>query len=267
MTLVVRDDLSTRTVLSKSALTTFDICQQKSWFEINDRRPWIPNEKASFGSAVDAAVEQIVIGIRDNAAVDMNVAMAAVDEVLGENAAEVNRDEVERAAERFVIEVVPHRDWTGVATQPRIDVTLLDLGEISTHPDLVYANGDVDDVKTSGRSKNDEPTLELGFYALAVQEFSGEPVNQVGYVTWVRTGHPKWQLLRFPVTDELIRWTRERAGAYIRAKKADEILNRNAEMRRNFSFPGGPAFRSACSDCQYAPSNGGECAMELRSVA
>lgn len=264
MTLVVREDLSQRTVLSKSALTTFDMCQQQSWFDIHDRRPLVPNERITFGSAVDAAVEQIALGLRDNGSVDMNVVMAAAQECIDADETEVNVDEVEKAATRFVTDIAPRRDWSGVALQPNIVTALPDLGEISTHPDIVYADNGIDDVKTSKRSKAEEPTLELGFYALAVEAFSGIPVPNVGYLTWVRVGKPYWQEVSFPVTDELRRWSRERAGSYIRAKKADEILNRKADIPRNFSFPGGPAFRSLCDGCAYNPANGGECVIAYR---
>ena len=264
MTLVVREDLSQRTVLSKSALTSFDMCQQIAWFDIHARKPLVPNERITFGSAVDAAVEMIVKQIRDDGAVNLGPVMEAAQEIVTRDETEVDLDEVEKAASRFVVEIVGTRDWEGVATQPNIIVNLPDLGEISTHPDIVYANNDVDDVKTSKRAKADEPTLELGFYALAVEAFDGRPVEKVGYLTWVRTTRPYWQTVRFPVTDELKRWTRERAGAYVRAKKADELLNKGQELPRNFSFPGGPAFSSMCEGCQYAPRNGGECVIAYR---
>jgi hypothetical protein len=263
MTLVIRDDLSQRTVLSKSALTTFEWCQQQAWFDIHDRKPMIPNERASFGSSVDAAVEQVIKGIQAGA-VDLNVAMAAAQEVVGDNEVGVDLDEVEKAASRFVIEVAGHKDFTDATTQPNVIVNLPDLGEISTHPDIVYADGSIDDVKTAKQAKQDNRTLELGFYGLAVEAFTGQPVPTVGYLTWTRTSKPRWQMLTFLFTDEYKRWARERAGAYVRAKKADEVLNRNAELPRNFSFPGGPAFAGLCDGCQYNPANGGGCAMALQ---
>ena len=54
----IREDLSQRTWLSKSQLNTADMCGQKAWLEIHHRRPFIPTEQTTFGSAVDAAVEQ-----------------------------------------------------------------------------------------------------------------------------------------------------------------------------------------------------------------
>ena len=264
MTLVVREDLSQRTALSKSALTTFDLCQQQAWFDLHARKPLIVSERITFGSAVDAAVEQIATMLRDTGSVDMRKAMAAATEVVVRDDIEVDFDEIERAAERFVIEVAPRRDWSGVACQPTIDVEFPDLGIGNGHPDLVYADNAVDDVKTGKQAKPDVPTVELGYYALLVEAWTQKPVPSVGYLTWVRTSRPGWQILNFPVTDELRRWTRERAGSYIRAKKADELLNRKAEIPRNFSFPGGPRFPSLCEGCQYNPANGGECVIAYR---
>jgi CRISPR/Cas system-associated exonuclease Cas4 (RecB family) len=259
--LVVRDDLSRRNVLSKSALTEFDMCQASAWHSIHHRLPIIPNERMTFGSAVDAAVEQIVVMLRSGNPVELNRVMAAVDEVIAREDTGVDRDEVERAAEMFVPQVAVNYDWAFCRTQPSIDITLPDLGDINTHPDLVLRGNVVRDVKTGKQAKPDEPTLELGFYGLCVEAETNEPVPTVGYFTWVRVARPYWQVREFAFTDELRRWTRERAGGYVRAKKADEVLNRKTPEPRNYSFPGGPKFPSLCDDCQYNPANGGPCVM------
>lgn len=264
--LVVRDDLSRRNVLSKSALTTFDMCQQQSWFDLHERRPLIPNERLTFGSAVDAAVEQIVVMLRSGNPIQMPRVMAAVDEVIARDDVAVERDEVERAAEMFVPQVAAHYDWAYCRTQPSIDITLPDLGDINTHPDLILAGNLVRDVKTGMKAKPDEPTLELGFYGLCVEAETREPVPTVGYFSWIRVARPYWQIREFLFTDELRRWTRERAGGYVRAKKADEVLNRKTPSPRNYSFPGGPKFPSLCADCAYAPANGGPCQMAYRGT-
>lgn len=266
--LVVRDDLSQRTALSKSTLTQFDVCQQKAWFDIHDRRPVVPNEKMTFGSAVDAAVEQIAVFLRSGQQVEMGRVMAAAAEVVARDEVAVDLDEVERAAKRFVTDVAPKRDWSYVSLQPTVRTEIDGLGEIDTHPDIVYADNSIDDVKTSGRSKPNEPTLELGFYAIAREAETGKAVPFVGYLTWVRIGKPYWQDdIRFPVTDELRRWTMERSAAYIRAKRADEVLNRKRDKAMNWSFPGGPAWAGACDDCAYNPANGGNCSIAYRRDA
>jgi hypothetical protein len=219
-------------VLSKSALTTFDMCQQQAWYDIHERRPIIPNERMTFGSAVDAAVEQIVVMLRSGNPVEMARVMAAVDEVIAREDTGVDRDEVERAAEMFVPQVAVNYDWSYCRTQPSIDITLPDLGDINTHPDLILAGNLVRDVKTGKQAKPDEPTLELGFYGLCV-EAETERAGPDGRLLHLGPGRPP--LLadpRVPFTDELRRWTRERAGGYVRAKKADEVLNRKRVARR-----------------------------------
>jgi hypothetical protein len=262
--LVVRPDLSRRTVLSKSALITFDMCQTQSWFSLHDPRPLIPNERITFGSAVDAAVEMIVAALRSGQTVPMQTVMAAADEVIARDDVAVDRDEVEKAAEDFVVQVAPHYDFAFARTQASIDITLPDLGDCGGHPDIVLRTNDVFDVKTAKRAKPEEPTVELGFYALLVETETGKPVEKVGYWTRVRVSKPYWQVLEFPVTDELRRWTRERAGAFVRAKKADTIWNAKSAKPINVSFGGGPKFPTLCSDCAYAPANGGPCALAYR---
>lgn len=266
MTLVVRDDLSKRTALSKSALSTYDMCQQQAFFDLYERRPLIMSERIAFGSCVDAAVEQIIVFLRSGQTVEMARVMAAVDEVIAREDVGVDRDEVERAAEQFVIQVASKYDFdfAFARTQASIDISLDDLGDGNGHPDVILRSNDVYDVKTAKRAKPEEPTLELGWYALLVETETGKPVETVGYWTWVRVARPYWQIVSFPVTDELRRWTRERAGAYVRARKANEVLNRKAETPRNFAFGGGPRFASLCADCQYAPANGGPCALAFR---
>lgn len=262
--IVVRPDLSNRKGLSKSALTTFDLCQAQAWFQIHDPRPLIPNERIAFGSAVDAAVEQIVVFLRSGQTVQMARVMAAVDEVMARDDVGVERDEVERAAERFVSDVAGLHDWAFARTQASIEVTLEGLGDGVGHPDIILRSNAVWDVKTAKRAKPEEASVELGWYALLVEQETDQPVPTVGYWTWVRVAKPYWQTISFPVTDELRRWTRERAGGYVRAKKADTIWNAKTATPINVSFPGGPKFPTLCSDCAYNPANGGPCALAWR---
>jgi len=262
--LVVRPDLSARSALSKSALTSFDLCQQQSWFDLHDRRPLIVTERLHFGSCLDAAVEQIVTALRAGMTVPMARVMAAVDEVLAREDVGVDRDEVERAAERFVVEVAPHYDFAFCRTQPEINDEWDDLGPVTGHPDFVLANNDVYDCKSAKKAKPEEPTVELGWYALLVEAETHRPVERVGYWTWTRVSRPYWQRLTFPVTDELRRWTRERAGSYVRARKADLALNKKATNPQNYSFPGAAKYSSLCTDCAYNPANGGPCALAYR---
>lgn len=261
MTLVKRDDLSTRTALSKSALTGFDICATKAWHDLHHRLPLIPDEKITFGSAVDAAVEAAITYLRMEQPVDEAVCLAAAQEVIDRDAVAVDLDEVERALTAFMVQVAPHYDFRFARTQEHITGELPDLGEVDGHPDVWLADGRIFDVKTAKREKPDEVTLELGFYALTGADHSGKPVPSVGYWTWARTSRPHWQVLEFPVTDELLRWTVEKAAAYVRAKRADAVLNAKAATPVNWAMTGGPKFgSSSCASCQYAP----QCAIAIR---
>jgi len=259
-TLVKRDDLSTRKALSKSALVGFEYCQTAAWFDIHYRKPLIPAERITFGSAVDAGVEMIAKYLRAGQTIVHEQCMAAAVEVSERDSIDLDLDEVDKALTRYVIEVAPHHDYSMVRTQEHIYGELPDLGEVDGHPDLWFPGVLIEDNKTSGREKKNEPSFELGFYALLAQEVVGEPVPKVGYATWVRTSRPHWQRLEFDVTDELLRWTVERAAAYVRAKRADAVLNAKAETPINWSFTGGPAWAGKCADCQYAP----ECTIAYR---
>lgn len=264
MTLVVRPDLSKRTSLSKSALVQFDLCQTKAWYSIHDPKPFVPSEKTSFGSAVDAAVEKVIEAVRDGQTIDRSLARAAAAEVIERDEAGVDLDAVDHAVAQFVTSVVPEFDFSGAATQVHLDVSLEGLGPTDGHPDIILSSGAVWDVKT-GNPKQTARTPELGLYALLAEATTGEPVPEVGYVYYNRKlVSPKWGTVREPVTDEFRRWAYERAAAFIRAKRADETLNRKAAVPQNFSFPGAAAFPSLCLDCPYAPANGGPCALAYR---
>jgi CRISPR/Cas system-associated exonuclease Cas4 (RecB family) len=265
MTVVTRPDLSKRTALSKSVLTQFDLCQTKSWFAIHDPRPFVANEKVTFGSAVDAAVEVIVMAAAKGHRPDLDAATAAAEYIIERDGVEVDILDVQAAIGSFCAVVLPNFDWTNTATQADISATIDDLGECNGHPDIILGDGRVYDVKTSGRAK-EVPSLELGFYALLV-EATGGTVPAVGYINYVRVKRPFWQVVEVPVDDELRRWSMERSRAYVRARKADERINANNPAPQNYSFPGGAKFDALCSDCPYNPALGGPCSMVLMKEA
>jgi hypothetical protein len=263
MTLVVRDDLSSRTALSKSALTGFDICGHKAWHDIHHRLPLIPDEKITFGSAVDAGVEAAIAYLRMGQPIDPAACYAAAAEIVTRDKVDLVFGGIERAIEDFLVQVAPGFDFAYARLQEHIAGESPDLGPFDGHPDVWLADGRIFDVKTAKRAKPETPSLELGFYALIGQEYSGKPVPSVGYWTWVRVARPYWQRLEFPVTDELLRWTVEKAAAYVRAKRADELLNKNAAEPVNWTFPSGPSFPTACASCQYV----GICAIARKEVS
>lgn len=263
--LVQREDLTTRTALSKSVLASFDMCPTKTWFGIHDPRPFVTNEKVEFGSALDAAVEVCVKYASSGQSVDLPRAWAAADEVVARNDVGVDIGEVRNAIGSFVAEVMPRYDWTRAVTQSSITTDLEGLGTCNGHPDIILGDGRIFDLKTSARAK-DVPSVELGFYALLV-ESTGREVPAVGYLNYVRLKSPVWYLPEVPVTDELRRWAYENAAAYVRAKKADERLNTKAVEPGNYSMTGGPKFDALCKDCPYNPALGGPCRIVRKEDA
>lgn len=261
--LVARENLDARTSLSKSALAVADLCGQKAWLEIHHRRPFIRNPDVTFGSAVDAAVEQILKVARAGLPPETAQPMAAAAEVIERDGIEIHLEEVETAVATFVRDILPAHDWTLCGLQVRLSTVMDGWGEVDGHPDIVLHSGAVWDIKTSKRSKETARSLELGFYALVREAETGEPVPEVGYLTWVRLRKPYWQTLSTPVTDDFRAWTRERADAFVRAKRADELLNRAAAEPVNWTFPSGPKNGSLCRTCQYNPAFDGACRMAV----
>jgi hypothetical protein len=267
MTVGERPDLSLRTGLSKSVLTTFEWCQTEAWWKLHSPLPFVTNEKVVFGSAVDRGVEVYITaaraGLTDADVADLHERAwsAAWEKVVeDEYEAEIDTEELTAALRQFNHGVIPAHDWTGVRTQAAINVPIDGLGECDGHPDVILASNAVWDVKT-GSPKQTARTLELGFYALLVEAETGQPVPEVGYIFWNRKlKQPKWDHAREAVTDEFRRWAYEGAAAYVRAKKADEALNAKAATPQNYSFPGGPSWAGKCATCVYAPVNGGPCA-------
>jgi len=247
-----RPDLSQRTGLSKSALNTADMCGQKGWLELHHRAPWIGNPDMTFGSCVDAGAELAIGYARSGQPPELDRMIAAAEEIALRDQIEVHPEEVELALTRFVLDVLPQRDWRFARTQAHIHVPLLDWGDVDGHPDIILP-GEVLDIKTSKRSKDTARTVELGLYALMVEEDTGKPVERVGYVTWVRRKTPAWEVMMAEVTDDLRAWTIERVSAYVRAVRADELLNRNAAEPVNWTFPAGPKNAGLCASCQYHP--------------
>jgi hypothetical protein len=253
--IATRPDLSQRTALSKSALVAFDLCQTKAWLEITDRRPMLPNEKVSFGSALDAAIEIVIVGAREgfDALHTMTGVMEAIESIEVRDGMELPTEELLRAVSGFREEVLPKFDWTGAATQPDVWAEIPGLGDCNGHPDIVLANGNPWDVKSSSREKA-IPSVELGLYAILMESFEGHPVTEAGYLTWVRSGKGHWSIQPMAITPEVRRWTWEIARRYVAAK----------ELGSPAAFGGGPKFPGLCSDCSYAPWNEGPCQIAYR---
>jgi hypothetical protein len=260
-----RPDLSLRTGLSKSVLTTFEWCETEAWWKLHLPLPFVTNEKVVFGSAVDRGVEVYMTAARagitqDDTDLHARAFDAALQKMEEDEEIEVDHVEVRHALTSFHRDIIPSFDWAEARTQAAINLPIDGLGECDGHPDVILATNAVWDVKT-GSPKQTARTLELGFYALLVEAETGQAVPEVGYIFYNRKlQKPKWGVVREPVTDELRRWAYEGAAAYVRAKKADEALNAKAATPQNYSFPGGPAWAGKCAGCVYSPANGGPCA-------
>ena len=257
----IRDDLSQRTALSKSQLAVADICGQKAWLEIHHRRPFIPDEKVTFGAAVDATVESVIRAHQVTGEYPEDQIESAARFAMERNGVDVDMEAVFDATDAFIRDVLPKHDWTGVTLQRRLNAEIEPWGEVDGHPDILLP-GAVWDVKTSARMKDTARTVELGLYAI-LAEAEGHPVAEVGYFCWVRTKKPYWQTISTPITPEFLAWTRERVDAYVRARNADVLLNRNAAEPVNWTFPSGPKNGSLCNGCHYNPTNGGDCRMAV----
>jgi hypothetical protein len=273
----MRPDLSERTGLSKSALIDFDLCQQRAWFSLHDPRPYIPNPDMTFGSCVDRGVEVLVECARAGIPIDLPRALAAAAEAQERDGIEVDQDEVEVAVRAFYDdEAQPpakkgeerqraplnDHDWAFCRRQAHIHVPIWDLGEVDGHPDLILASNEIYDVKTAKRRKYTARTLELILYAVMVEEDTGLIVPEVGYLAWIRLKTPYWQTISTFVTDDMRGWAYERVAAYIRAVRADEVLNRN-QKPQNWTFPGGVINGRFCQGCRFNPLYGGPCKMAV----
>lgn len=265
--LVLRPDLSQRTVLSKSAVTAAEWCQTRAWFDLHERRPTIQTERLVFGSCLDAATEQLMATARAGLPITEAKPLLAAEEVLLRSEVAVDLTEIATACDRFSRDVMPSYDFALCGLQAELHEDVEGIGEVEGHPDVRLADGSIFDVKSAKKRKYDtdaQTSAELGLYALLSEAETGKPTPRVGYWTWVRTAKPGWQILEAPVTDEMRRRTRAIVSAYVRAKAADELLNRNAKTPLNFTFTGGPKFSGLCADCAYSPVFGGPCQLAVQ---
>jgi len=271
---VIREDLTRRSplLLSKSALVAFDLCAPKSFYAIHDPRPFIVTPKMVFGSAVDAAIEKVGEFLRSGQDVAEDVALAAAGEVAERDEVDVDLDEVDAAVHAFLRDVAPRYDWAYSAFQRTLRMTVEGLGECDGHPDVILTSGCYD-VKTAEKSKPANAAMtsvELAFYGLLIEQWTNEPVGKLGYWTWVRVAKPYWQIVETVYSDEMRRWVREVATAYVRSRNADAVLSakalRDGTPVQNWTFNGRPKFNGLCDGCQWAPANGGSCPIALQQV-
>lgn len=205
----------------------------------------------TFGSAIDAAVEIAIVALRSEQAIPIDRCLAAAAEVALRDDNPVDLDEIELAAEQFGVTVAPQFDWRTAKTQPTIRVSIDGLGECEGHPDIIVGST-VLDVKASGKAKNPESIYfapELGFYVALRERETGEPLERVGYLTWIRVKRPLWQVLIVDVTDDLRAEGMAHARRQIQRRRLiDTVAAKNANPTDYFA---GPRFDSKCLDCAW----------------
>jgi len=251
--------------ISKSFMIGADLCGWRAWYDIHDPKPFRMTEKVAFGKAVDAGVELVIAARRSGQEPDFALSRRAAEATAEDHALPIDWAAVDAALFAFHVDVIPQFDWAYCVTQQRLALEIDGIGAVDGHPDVILADGTILDVKTAARSKapNAAATayLELGFYALAYEALTGSASPRVGYVTWVRSRSPYWQVVTAPVTDRMRVIARHLASAKARAVEADALLNEGALAPANSTLTNGPKFPGLCADCSHAPWNLGACAI------
>lgn len=250
-----------RKVLSKSFLVGADMCGERAWRDIHDPRPFYMTEKVAFGKVVDAALQVVIQTWNERAT---NIPKAIEWAIKANEAIEhlVSIPEVEAAIDAFMSGPFMFFEWTDARIQPELNATIPGIGDVNGHPDFILGDGTLLDIKTAARAKPDnaaaQSPLELGFYALSCL-WAGEPVKRVGYITWVRTKSPSWQVLVADVDDRMLDAAWQRAFRRANNLRADANVNTGGFPAVNVSFGNGPKYAGLCNTCAHNPSNGGGC--------
>lgn len=237
-----------------------DLCGERAFLDIYDPKPYFLNERMAFGTAVDAGIQHL-IGFGEEGSIATDWAMAA----LKPGSPAVDRWEVERALVDFAATILPVFSWTDALVQHQIRIEIAGLATIACHPDIILSDGTILDIKTAAKAKTataaQEAVLELGFYAFARLYETGRMPPRVGYVTWVRSTKPYWQIVMADVTQKMLDRAYARASTYRRAIEADMEHNEGRDDPENVAFPNGPRFGGLCHDCVHNPRNGGGCSI------
>lgn len=256
MTLVVREDLTLRTALSKSEVISRHFCGVFGYYSRTMPRPWTPVPDMVFGSALDAAIEQLLKAERDGKPWAEARCIEAASEVAERDGIEVDLDEIRDAVGGFAKDILPLFDWTACALQPSLSAEI-EGRPVNGHPDIILADTTILDVKASnsksGKTVEDiwaKP--EMPIYTALHEAVTGFLPKRLGYLVWRRAlATPKWQV-PVPILD---------ADADLAAEGRME-LGRQANLRRQYAalhnadvdparYLEGPKFASKCLDCAY----------------
>lgn len=262
-----------RTGISKSLITSTALCNRKGWFSEHvrmadgSRVPLIAPERVAFGAALDEAILFIAQSIRDDGRWTLGDAHA-----LGVKAAlarphedgidwEKFADDLTIALELFAYDVLGMPNGT-----PLIDFRMSLLqgldgesirvrtgtyGDVVGTPDFIIAaetrpNGRdlVLDLKSSARMKSEKDlrSAEMSFYAYLYAQKWGGDLPSVGYLTYVRTKTPKFQILVGDATGEHLRIAEE----YLKTTRF--VVARESQEEVGFST-------SMCRSCEWRKAN------------
>ncbi|NBW12950.1 MAG: hypothetical protein EBR82_33510 [Caulobacteraceae bacterium] len=262
-----------RTGISKSLITSTALCNRKGWFAEKirtadgGRLPLVANERIAFGSALDEAILFIVEAVRVNE-------QWAIDEALARGVrAAMDRpndgtidwpkfsDELWTALRLFVEDILgggvnaPLVDFHGALLQgingDSIRVNTRAFGEVIGTPDFIIsgktrANGRdlVLDLKSGARAKSERDlrSAEMAFYAYLYAQKWGGDLPDVGYLTFIRTKVPRFQIITGTATADHLRI----AEAYIATTKSVVARDTADEVGFTTSF---------CGSCEWAKPN------------
>ena len=263
-----------RTGISKSLITSTALCNRKGWFAEKirtadgGRLPLIAPERVAFGAALDEAILEIVVAIREDAPWDLPTVHH-----LGVQAAMTrpHRDDIDWdkfkgdlwvALELFRSDIL--RDGTG--DSPLVDfhgslvqgingdsirVETRAFGTVIGTPDFIIsgkarANGRdlVLDLKSGARAKSEKDlrSAEMAFYAYLYAQKWGGDLPDVGYLTYVRTKAPRFQFITGTATADHLRI----AEAYIATTKSVVARETPEEVGFTTSF---------CGSCEWNKPN------------
>lgn len=249
--LVERPDLSRRTALSKSEISTGEWCGIQGYYSRAEPRPWNVTPEMKFGSCLDAAVEIAVKALRADQPIPVATCLAAATEVAQREELDVDLNEIEDAIHQFGVVIAPRYKWETALSQHTIRVEIDGLGACEGHPDFIL--GDlIKDVKAKGKSVSNNDIWfgsELPFYALIRERETGEPVKHIGYWVWLRQVSPKWQDITVEVNADVLAEGMARARRQLHLRRLiDTVKERGADPAEFFV---GPKFDSKCLDCAW----------------
>lgn len=208
-----------RTGISKSAIVATSLCARKGWFgeQVRDsegRRLSVPMpERVLFGTALDEATSLFLWNIREGHPANLALIEEAVEEGLAAMASRPGAEDLDAMAigtelwgamELFRLEIVQGllqplygERLDGLKLQGN-DGESLRHGEFIGTPDILVLGEKpaIWDVKSSPRSKTERDlwSPEMAHYASLFMGLYGD-LPLIGYLTWVRTKSPKWQVL------------------------------------------------------------------------